>query len=123
LRKRLYQKKLDNLHARNYTSGMLSNDNGEAALEFYDKRRKWAEFAVTHEGLSDRGFRVGYWLSKRMNGDDQCCWYTIPRMAREIGKSERYVQYAIADLIEAKLLLVVRERGKPNTYYLRAPFF
>jgi hypothetical protein len=98
------------------------NDNGEAALEFYEQRRKWAEFASTHPKVTDRAFRVGYWLSRRMNGNDRCCWYSVPRIAKEMGKSVRYVQYALADLKAANVILVVPEKGKPNAYFLHAPF-
>lgn len=99
------------------------NDNGEAALEFYDKRRKWADYVSTLHGLPDRAFRVGYWLSRRMNGDDQCCWYSVGRIAKEMGKSDRYVRYAIAELRASNVMLVIEEKGKPNTYFLHAPFF
>ncbi|RFC66484.1 hypothetical protein DYI37_03310 [Fulvimarina endophytica] len=99
------------------------NDDGQAAKEFYEKRRAWAEYACTHAELSDRAFRVGFWLSRRMNGDDQCCWYSIPRIAREMERSPRYVRYAVAELRDAGVMLVVEQKGKPNTYLLRAPFF
>ena len=102
---------------------MLKNDNGEAALEFYDKRRRWSDYASTLPGLSDRGFRVGFWLSRRMNGEDQCCWYSVNRIAKEMGKSVRYVRYGFAYLRAARVLLVIEEKGKQNTYFLHAPFF
>lgn len=102
---------------------MLKNDNGEAALEFYEKRTRWAEFISTHEKVTDRAFRVGYWLSRRMNGEDQCCWYSVPRIAKEMGYSERYVQRALADLRAANVILVVPEKRGPNSYFLHAPFF
>lgn len=99
------------------------NDGGEAAAEFYEKRQRWAEYVCTHAGVSDRAFRVGWWLSRRMNGDDQCCWYSVKRIAHEIGRKSRYVQYAIRELESAGVLLVVANPGKTNSYHLRAPFF
>lgn len=99
------------------------NDTGQAAIEFYERRRQWAEYAARHAKLTDRGFRVGYWLSRRMNGTDQCCWYSVARIAKEMGKSPRYVSRALADLRAANVMLVVEEKGKPNSYYLHAPFF
>lgn len=99
------------------------NDNGEAALEFYEKRRLWAEYASNHPDLTDRGFRLGYWLSRRMNGEDQCCWYSVKRMAKELGWSERSVQRGIADLKAANLIFVVEQKGKRSEYQLHAPFF
>lgn len=99
------------------------NDDGQAALEFYDRRRRWADYCSTLDDLSDRGFRVGFWLAQRMNGDDQCCWYSVPRIAKEMGKSARYVRYGLTDLRTANVMLIIEERGKPNTYKIRAPFF
>lgn len=99
------------------------NDDGQAAAEFYEKRRLWAEYCSTRADLSDRGFRVGYWLSRRMNGDDQCCWYSVPRIAKEMGRSVRFIRYALSDLKAADVMLIVEQKGKPNSYHLRAPFF
>jgi len=99
------------------------NDNGEAAAEFYDRRRRWASYVCVHPDVSDRGFRVGFWLSQRMNGDDQCCWYSKARIAKEMDRSIRYVQYAIAELRDAGVLSVIEEKGKPSTYKIKAPFF
>lgn len=99
------------------------NDDGQAALDFYHRRRLWLDYASTHDKLTDRGFRVGFWLAKRMNGEDQCCWYGVPRIAKEMGKSERYVRYGLADLKAANLMLVVPAKGRPNSYHLHAPFF
>jgi hypothetical protein len=101
---------------------MLKNDNGEAAAEFYDKRRLWAEYASTHPKVTDRAFRVGYWLSRRMNGEDRCCWYSVKRIAKELGRSPRYVQYAVAELRAANVIIVIEDKGKPNAYFLHAPF-
>lgn len=99
------------------------NDSGEAAQEFYDRRRKWRDYLSTHPGVSDRAFRVGYWLAQRMNGDDQCCWYSVPRIAAEMGRSERYVQRGVSELLDANLIIVVPEKRGPNSYFLHAPFW
>ncbi len=99
------------------------NDDGEAALEFYEKRQRWAEYLCTHAGVSDRAFRVGWWLSRRMNGDDQCCWYSVGRIAKEMSRSKSYVNRALAELRAANVVLVIEEKGKQNTYFLHAPFF
>jgi len=102
---------------------MLKNDNGEAAAEFYEKRTRWAEYLCTHARVSDRAFRVGWWLSRRMNGNDQCCWYSVGRIAKEMTRSRSYVNRALAELRAANLVLIIEEKGKPNTYFLHAPFF
>jgi hypothetical protein len=101
----------------------MRNDDGQAAQEFYTKRNQWADYLSTHHAVTDRGFRVGYWLSRRMNGEDQCCWYSLKRIAAEMDRSVRYVRYGISELRDAGLLLVVEEKGKVSHYHLRAPFF
>jgi hypothetical protein len=98
------------------------NDNGEAAAAFYDKRRKWLDFTCELSGLSDRAFRVGHWLAKKMNGRDQCCWYTHAQIAKGLGISQDKVIRAIAELEGEGVLIVVKEHRKPNHYYIRLPF-
>lgn len=98
------------------------NDSGEAAAAFYDKRRKWLDFTGEMSGLSDRAFRVGHWLAKKMNGDDQCCWYSQKQIAKLMGKSQDYVIRAVAELSDAGVMIVVKEHRKPNRYYIRLPF-
>lgn len=91
--------------------------------DFYAKRNQWADLLSTHPAVSDRGFRIGYWLSRRMNATDQCCWYSVKRIAAEMGRSARYVQYGLAELKAANLLIVVEQKGKVSIYHMHAPFF
>ncbi len=101
---------------------LKKNDSGEAAAAFYDKRRKWMDYVCEMPDLSDRAFRVGYWLAKRMNGDDQCCWYGIKEIAKRLSMSEDKVLRAIAELEGERVLIVHREHRKPNVYYIKLPF-
>lgn len=114
------------------------NDNGEAAAAFYDKRRKWLDWMNEHEEISHAAFRVGYFLARRMNGDNQCCWFSVPEIAKRLGSgavrddaghiakikhvSTRTVSDAIRELERAGALIVVRRKGKGSTYYLRSIF-
>lgn len=98
------------------------NDNGEAAAAFYDKRRKWLDFICDLSGVDDRAFRVGYWLAKRMNGNDQCCWFAIKTIAKAMGISQAKVMRAVATLENQGVMVVVREHRKPNVYYIQLPF-
>jgi hypothetical protein len=103
--------------------GMLKrNDNGEAAAAFYEKRRKWLDYICEVDALSDRAFRVGYWLAKKMNGNDQCCWYTHKQIANRLQISEDKVVRSISELVDEHVLVVVKEHRKPNVYYIRLPF-
>ncbi len=101
---------------------MLQKSSPADESAFYDDRRKWIDYIATHSGVSDSGFRVGYWLARRMNADKKCCWYSVPQIAAALGKSQRYVQYGLSDLIDANVLLIVRSPGKTNAYFMHAPF-
>jgi hypothetical protein len=98
------------------------NDDGQAAAAFYDMRRKWLDYTCELDELSDRAFRVGHWLAKKMNGQDQCCWYTQRQIAKILRISEDKVIRAIAELVAANVMVVVKEHRKPNVYYIRLPF-
>ncbi|MGV1769132.1 MULTISPECIES: helix-turn-helix domain-containing protein [Rhizobium/Agrobacterium group] len=103
--------------------GMLKKtDDGQAAAAFYDKRRKWLDFICEMDALSDRAFRVGYWLAKRMNGNDQCCWYGIKEIAKRLAMSEDKVLRAVAELESEGVLIVFRQHRKSNSYSIRLPF-
>jgi biotin operon repressor len=98
------------------------NDDGQAAAAFYDKRRKWLDFICGMDSLSDRAFRVGYWLAKKMNGEDQRCWYGIKQIAKALSTSEATIMRAVEELEEEGVLIVVREHRKSNSYSIRLPF-
>jgi len=100
----------------------IRNDNGDAAAAFYEKRRKWLDYTCDLASISDRAFRVGYWLAKKMNGQNQCCWYTISQIANRLSISQDTVIRAIAELEKEGILIVVRSHRKPNVYYIRLPF-
>lgn len=100
---------------------LTKNDQGEAAAAFYDKRRRWLDFICDLSGVDDRAFRVGYWLAKRMNGKDQCCWYTQPQIAKLMGISQDKVMRAVLTLENQGVMIIVREHRKPNVYYIRLP--
>ncbi len=112
------------IYCRVAKEGMLkrNDDNGEAAAAFYDKRRKWLDFTCEMTGLSDRAFRVGHWLAKKMNGDDQCCWYSQGEIAKQMGKSLDYVIRGTAELEDKGVMIIVRAHRKSNYYYIRLPF-
>jgi hypothetical protein len=99
----------------------IRNDNGEAAAAFYDKRRKWLDF-VCGMSVSDRAFRVGYWLAKRMDGEKQYCYYGHKAISKALGISVDKVARAVAELEEHGVLVVAREHRKTNIYYIRLPF-
>lgn len=98
------------------------NDNGDAAAAFYDKRRKWMDLICEHPEVSDSCFRVGYWLARRMNGDDQCTWWPIKKIAKQTRCSQRTIHAATGNLERLGLMIVVRDPGLGNSYSIRLPF-
>lgn len=99
------------------------NDDGQAALEFYENRRRWIDYVLEHHGVSHATARVGIWLAKKMNGEDQCCWWSVGNIAKRVNMSTKTVSEATAELEAKGLMFVVRQKGKGNTYFIRAPFF
>lgn len=98
------------------------NDNGEAAAAFYDKRRRWLDFVCEMDGLSDRAFRVGFFLAKRMDGQKQHCYYRHDQIGKRLGMSVDKVARAILELEDRCVLIVVRTHRQPNSYSIRLPF-
>lgn len=99
------------------------NDDGQSAIEFYDKRRKWIDYMAERAEVSHAAFRVGVWLALRMNGDDQCCWYKVSEIAKRVGCSTKTVSEATKNLEAEGLMIVVRTLGRRNSYRITAPFF
>lgn len=100
----------------------MKNENGEASAAFYDKRRRWIDYICERDDLSDRAFRIGHWLAKKMNGDDQRCWYAHKQIARAMRVSDDKVARAILELEDAGVLIVNRNHRKSNSYSIRLPF-
>lgn len=98
------------------------NDLGQAAEAFYEKRRTWIDYLCERDDISDRAFRIGHWLAKKMNGDDQCCWYSISKISKALSVSEAKVMRATLELETAGLLIIVRAHRKSNSYSIRLPF-
>ena len=100
----------------------IRNENGDAAAAFYDKRRRWLDYVCEYSGASDRAFRVGYWLAKKMNGQNQSCWYRHAQIAAALDMSDDKVARAVLELEEKNLLIVVRTHRQANTYHIRLPY-
>jgi hypothetical protein len=98
------------------------NDTGQAAKAFYDKRRVWMDYICGRDDISDRAFRVGYWLARKMNGEDQCCWYSVRKVSEIMGISQAKVMRATMELESTGLLIIVRTHRKTNSYSIRLPF-
>jgi DNA-binding MarR family transcriptional regulator len=98
------------------------NDNGEAALAFYDKRRRWLDYLSTNHSITHVEFRVAYFISKRMNGDDQSSWWHVKTIAKQVGCSTHSVSAATMKLEDLGLLIAVRPARGGNEYFIRMPY-
>lgn len=101
---------------------MKKNDRGEAAAAFYEKRRQWLDYLSTHHAISHADFRVAYFISKRMNGDDQSSWWHVKTIAKELGCSTHTVSVATMKLENLGLLIALRPARGGNEYFIRLPF-
>lgn len=101
---------------------MIRNDTqGEASAAFYDKRRQWIDLVCEDHRVGHATFRVGHWLAKKMNGKDQCCWYSVAVIAKLLGVSTKTVTQATTELETLGLMIIIRQKGKGNTYHIRSP--
>jgi DNA-binding MarR family transcriptional regulator len=103
--------------------GMLrKNDQGQAAAAFYEKRRMWLDYLSTNSAISHVEFRVAYFISKRMNGDDQSSWWHVKTIAKEVGCSTNSVSKATMKLEDMGLLIAIRPARGGNKYFIRMPY-
>lgn len=98
-----------------------SNDGGEAARAFYAKRRIWREYVCELDGLSDRAFRVGFYLSARMDAKEYC-FPSHKAVGKALGISVDTVSRAILELEDRGVLIVVRRHRQTSEYSIRLPF-
>jgi DNA-binding MarR family transcriptional regulator len=94
------------------------NDNGEAAIAFYDKRRKWLAYVSENPAIGHASFRVAFFIAQRMNGDNQASWYSVRQMAKRLSMSTRTVSDAIMELEGEGLLIPCRTLGRRSSYLI-----
>lgn len=98
------------------------NDDGQAAAAFYEKRRLWLDYLSTNHQITHADFRVAYFISKRMNGDDQSSWWHVKTIAKELGCSTHTVSAATMKLEDMGLLIALRPARGGNEYFIRMPY-
>lgn len=101
---------------------MITNDDGQAAEDFYLKRTEWLDYLSTHSQITHAEFRVAYFIAKRMNGDDQSSWWQVKNIAKELGCSTHTVSAATMKLENLGLLIAVRPKRGGNEYFIRMPY-
>lgn len=98
------------------------NDTGQAAREFFQKRTEWIDYLMTNRKIGHVEFRIACFIAKRMNGDDQACWWSVKAIAKELGVSTKSVSATTAKLESLDLLICHRPKRGGNCYYLRMPY-
>ncbi|RWO34767.1 MAG: helix-turn-helix domain-containing protein [Mesorhizobium sp.] len=98
-----------------------NGDDGGSTADFYDMRRQWIDYICEHRDVKHATFRIGYWMARRMNANDQAMWWTVKRMAKHLGVDRKTIMSAIAELDRLNLMVVHRTLGKQNRYSIRLP--
>lgn len=101
---------------------LKKNDDGQAAAAFYEKRRLWLDYLSTNHQISHVEFRVAYFISQRMNGEDQSSWWSVKEIAKQVGCSTHSVSAATMKLEDLRLLIAVRPARGGNEYFIRMPY-
>lgn len=96
--------------------------NKPSAAAFYKTRGDWLDLLSTSSNISHAEFRVAYFIARRMNGEDQCSWWEVKEIAKEVGCSTNTVSDATVKLENLGLLLVIRPKRGVNRYFLRMPY-
>lgn len=89
---------------------------------FYRMRTDWLDLISTMSAVSHAEFRVGFFIAMRMNGKDQCSWWEVKEIAKQIGCSTKTVSDATVRLENLGLLVVMRPKRGGNRYFLRMPY-
>lgn len=98
------------------------NDKGQAARAFYDKRTQWINFIVECSDLKHSTVRIGVFIALRANADLQYSFWTVRKIALQIGCSTKTVSEATSELVDHNLLIVFPHKGRVNGYQIKLPF-
>lgn len=102
---------------------MSKNDEDRKMAEtFYRKRKEWLDYLCERDDITHGAFRVGYFIARKINADDQRMWWSVDKIARTIGVSTATVSSATALLQDEGLLVCVRPSRGVNSYSLRMPY-
>ncbi|WP_376742481.1 helix-turn-helix domain-containing protein [Ensifer canadensis] len=92
------------------------------AEAFYRKRKEWLDYLCERDDITHGAFRVGYFIARKINADDQRMWWSVKKIAVTIGVSTATVSSATAMLQDAGLLVCVRPARGINSYSIRMPY-
>jgi DNA-binding MarR family transcriptional regulator len=96
--------------------------NKPSAAAFYRTRANWLDYLNTLATVSHAEFRVAFFIAMRMNGKDQCSWWEVKEIAKQIGCSTNTVSDATMKLEQLGLMIVLRAKRGGNRYYIRMPY-
>lgn len=92
-----------------------------AAL-FYKKREDWIEYVCGRRDVKHAHFRIAYFMARKMNGKEQCMWWGVETIAKELGVSTATVTAATIYMQDEGLMVVTRPARGVNHYWIRMPY-
>jgi biotin operon repressor len=88
---------------------------------FYARRGQWLDYLVTRRDLTHGDFRVAYFIASKIKSSDQAMWWSVPRIAEELGISIATVTAATDKLNNAGLLVITKGPKGSYRYGMRMP--
>lgn len=100
---------------------MAKKIDDELAANFYVERNQWTDYLVTRRDLTHGDFRVAYFLASKINAASERMWWSVPRIAEELGVSIATVIAATEKLNLAGLLTITKGAKGAYHYGMRMP--
>jgi DNA-binding MarR family transcriptional regulator len=88
---------------------------------FYARRGQWLDYLVTRRDLTHGDFRVAYFIASKIRRAGQTMWWSVPRIAEELGVSIATVTAATDKLNNAGLLVISKGAKGSYRYGMRMP--
>lgn len=89
---------------------------------FYVTRSLWLDHILIRQDMTHGAFRVAYFIASKINPDSECMWWSVAKIAKEMGMSLATVTGAVDALQHVGLLVVTKGRFGSHRYFMRMPF-
>lgn len=88
---------------------------------FYGLRGQWLDYLVERQDLTHGDFRVAYFIASKINPTDNCMWWGVKSIARDLGVSIGTITSATDRLAKAGLLVITKGPKGSYNYFMRMP--
>lgn len=92
-------------------------DDKKAAKQFYVNRMMWIEDVCTHSEIQPVVARVATFIAVKTNARDLTCWWSVAKIAKQVGCNRSTVSHATQSLERLGLLNTARRKGGRNNIY------